>query len=453
MATLTLRSVKGSPLTNAEVDGNFTALNTELATKLTATDYNAADILAKLKTVDGAGSGLDADTLDGHTYSHYTPGAFVISSVSRTSSTTTVTTSSAHGFAVSNSVKVFGVSDTSFNGTYTIVAVPSATTFTYTQAGLANVTSTAQTRGQCYVAVTGESIPDRDAAGSLTTPEVVALNVYANLIGNVTGNVTGTLTGNATNVSGTVAIVNGGTGATDAAGARTNLGIGSLGTQASNAVNITGGTISTLTTDLAIADGGTGSSTAAGARTNLGLAIGTDVQPFDGDLSAIAALTTTGHIVRTGANTAVTRSIVGTTGYITVTNGDGVAGDTTITVGSNVVKTDTDNTLTGYNNFSASTALKIPVGTTAQRPGTAAQGQLRFNTTTTQFEGYNGAAWGAIGGGATGGGSDRVFIENDQTVSADYTISSGRNAFCTGPVNINSGVTVTVPTGSVWTII
>ena len=51
MATLTLRSVKGSPLTNSEVDGNFTALNTELATKLTATDYNAADVLTKLKTV------------------------------------------------------------------------------------------------------------------------------------------------------------------------------------------------------------------------------------------------------------------------------------------------------------------------------------------------------------------------------------------------------------------
>ena len=67
MATLTLRSVKGSPLTNSEVDGNFTALNTELATKLTATDYNAADVLTKLKTVDGAGSGLDADLIDGIT--------------------------------------------------------------------------------------------------------------------------------------------------------------------------------------------------------------------------------------------------------------------------------------------------------------------------------------------------------------------------------------------------
>lgn len=65
MASLTLRSIKGSPLTLAEVDANFTALNTELGTKLTATSYNAADVLSKLLTVDGANSGLDADLVDG----------------------------------------------------------------------------------------------------------------------------------------------------------------------------------------------------------------------------------------------------------------------------------------------------------------------------------------------------------------------------------------------------
>jgi hypothetical protein len=65
MASLTLRSIKGSPLTLAEVDANFTALNTELGTKLTSTSYNAADVLSKLLTVDGANSGLDADLVDG----------------------------------------------------------------------------------------------------------------------------------------------------------------------------------------------------------------------------------------------------------------------------------------------------------------------------------------------------------------------------------------------------
>ena len=65
MASLTLRTTKGSPLTNAEVDGNFTAINTEVGTKLNTSSYTAADVLAKLITVDGVGSGLDADLLDG----------------------------------------------------------------------------------------------------------------------------------------------------------------------------------------------------------------------------------------------------------------------------------------------------------------------------------------------------------------------------------------------------
>jgi hypothetical protein len=65
MASITLRSVKGSPLTNNEIDANFNNINNELILKLDASSYTAADVLAKLLTVDGSGSGLDADFLDG----------------------------------------------------------------------------------------------------------------------------------------------------------------------------------------------------------------------------------------------------------------------------------------------------------------------------------------------------------------------------------------------------
>jgi hypothetical protein len=62
--------------------------------------------------------------------------------------------------------------------------------------------------------------------------------------------------------------------------------------------------------------------------------------------------------------------------------------------------------LTGVVIETASTgSAEIPVGTTAQRDGSPATGMFRFNSTTTGFEGYDGSAWGAIGGGASAGGS------------------------------------------------
>jgi hypothetical protein len=80
-------------------------------------------------------------------------------------------------------------------------------------------------------------------------------------------------------------------------------------------------------------------------------------------------------------------------------------------------------------------------------------GSLRFNTDTNTFEGYNGTAWTAVGGGATGGGADQIFVQNQQTVTVDYTITTNYNAMSTGPITINSGITVTVPSGSNWVVL
>jgi len=97
-------------------------------------------------------------------------------------------------------------------------------------------------------------------------------------------------------------------------------------------------------------------------------------------------------------------------------------------------------------------AVKLPAGTTAQRP-TPSAAMLRFNVDLDQFEGYNGLVWGSIGGGATGGGSDEAFFENDQIITADYTITTGKNAMTAGPIEIDDSVTVTVPNGSTWTVV
>jgi hypothetical protein len=98
-------------------------------------------------------------------------------------------------------------------------------------------------------------------------------------------------------------------------------------------------------------------------------------------------------------------------------------------------------------------ALTLPDGTTGERPGTPATGDVRFNTTVVQFEGYNGTAWGTIGGGAKGGGVDQVFFENDQIVTTNYTLTSSKNAVSAGPVTIDSGVTVTIPSGVAWVVV
>lgn len=63
------------------------------------------------------------------------------------------------------------------------------------------------------------------------------------------------------------------------------------------------------------------------------------------------------------------------------------------------------------------------------------------------------SAYVAKAGGATGGGANQVFYENDKVVTDDYTITPGRNAVTAGPIEIAAGVTVTVPPGSTWSIV
>lgn len=119
-------------------------------------------------------------------------------------------------------------------------------------------------------------------------------------------------------------LTSGGTGASTASGARTNLGLGTLATQNSNSVSITGGAISGIT-DLAVADGGTGASTAANARTNLGLASG----------SYSAGLTVVSGTITTLTNFPTVR-------YIRVGDEVHVMGQTTVSVtsgGSNSFRT------------------------------------------------------------------------------------------------------------------
>ena len=114
-----------------------------------------------------------------------------------------------------------------------------------------------------------------------------------------------------------------------------------------------------------------------------------------------------------------------------------------------VVTISGNQTITGQKTFNW---IKLPVGTTATRP-TGQTGLVRFNTDRNQFEGYNNTTWSGIGDQPVGGGVNRVFFENDITMTDNYTITSGKNAMSAGPITVNSGVVLTIPAGSVYTIV
>jgi hypothetical protein len=157
----------------------------------------------------------------------------------------------------------------------------------------------------------------------------------------------------------------------------------------------------------------------------------------------------------TGAFTTLAASgTLNVTGNATFTNDLAVNGNTTLgnasgdTITFNAATANVPNNL----NFNGTGTIRLPNGTTGERP-TPAAGMIRYNTSTSGFEGYAGGEWGSIGGGATGGGGDQVFYENELTVTTSYTLTTNRNAMSTGPITIDSGATVTIPSGQRWVIL
>ena len=106
-------------------------------------------------------------------------------------------------------------------------------------------------------------------------------------------------------------------------------------------------------------------------------------------------------------------------------------------------------TTTVIEKTSATGSAVIPAGTTAQRDGSPANGYFRYNSSLASFEGYVGGAWGGVGGAQAGG----VIFENATTVTANYTLTTSKNGFSVGPVTINSGAAVTIPSTQRWVIL
>ncbi|MEO1842178.1 MAG: hypothetical protein ABGY21_11835, partial [Pseudomonadota bacterium] len=95
---------------------------------------------------------------------------------------------------------------------------------------------------------------------------------------------------------------------------------------------------------------------------------------------------------------------------------------------------------TAVTKTSTTGSASLPSGTTAQRDGSPTAGYLRWNTTDTSAEVYDGSAWAAVGGGNS---TTEGLYEMANTISSNYSITSGNNALTAGPITINTGISVT----------
>jgi len=290
MATLVLRQSKGSPLTNAEVDANFTNLNDDVATKLASSAYTAADVLTKIKTVDGTGTGLDTDLVRGLASSATLPTG---------SDKSSVVTRDATGNTAANALTLTGA----LTGT------------TATFSGAVNVASISISGGSIPIGVGGTGATNapnaRDNLGVMINRDVQAwsakLDAYATPAGT------------------------------------TPYGADTIAYWTSSSeVRVT--SLTSLGRSLIA------SSTPNGMQTVLGLRLGNDVQPFSSELSAVGSLSTTGMVARTASNTFVPRTITGVTGDIDVSNGNGVSGNPALSVGANIPRLANNNTFAGSSN-------------------------------------------------------------------------------------------------------
>jgi hypothetical protein len=205
-----------------------------------------------------------------------------------------------------------------------------------------------------------------------------------------------------------------------------------------------------------------------------------------------------GGTVKVIAGTGGTGVVAGSNTQIQFNNNGVFGASSSLTWNGTTLAVTGNLTATADSTFSSTGALTISKGTTAQQPGSAVTGMMRYNTTTNQFEGYSGSspAWKSIGGSAlsndtstssnlypvfaaaTTGTAENLYTSNalylykpstgelsvkapvasngifvnSTTVSSDYTIGTGYNGYSIGTMTIASGVTVTVASGQRWVI-
>jgi len=245
-------------------------------------------------------------------------------------------------------------------------------------------------------------------------------------------------------------------------------------------------TITNTAPDQTVSLTGSGTTTISGTYPNF------EIASTDANVGTVTSVSGTGTVNGISLSGTVTSS-----GNLTL--GGTLDLSSPPTIGNTAANTGTFTTLTATADsaFTSTGAVTVSKGTTAQRPGSPVSGMFRFNTTTAEFEGYNGTAFASVGGAAlvndtstasnlfplfssatTGTAAtlntsnakllykpstgelqstalvaSNGIVVNSATIAENYTIAATNNAMSAGPITINSGVTVTVSSGARYVVI
>jgi hypothetical protein len=340
-----------------------------------------------------------------------------VTNIARTTNVVTVTTAAAHGFTVGQLVAVDVVTNASADGTFVVTAIPTTTTFTYAQvaADIASVadTGTATIVGR-YNTYANGTAPNY-FAGGVGIGSTALSGVNLRIGSNITGN-TGPIQVYASGVIQSDATSSGNYYATSAQTVAATFSLAAL--RHFYATQNTIGAGSTVTNQY----GFNADTTLIGATNNYG---------FFGNIPAATGRWNF-YANGTAQNYFAGNVGIGTTSITNTLEVNGTIGGTWAGATISIAKGGT-----GQTTAAAAFNALAPVQT-----GNAGKILTTDGTNT---------SWATAG--ATGGAGNSAFYENDTNITANYTITSGKNAMTAGPITIDTGIAVTVPTGSTWTVV